>query len=108
MFRGVQDITPTTDTTITIAIENYKETIFQIDMTTASTTANIVLSAPTDPVDGGVYTFHWQNTTATNSVDLPATFLDETGTALDGGTTYDLTADKWFTCYYDGTNYYCK
>jgi len=106
--RAIEGVTPPTDTTITIDIDSYYVGVFQIDMTSASTTATIVLSAPTNPVDGGVYTFHWQNTTATNSVDLPATFLDETGTALDGGTTYDLTADEWFTCYYDGTNYYCK
>ena len=107
--RTVTGVTPATDSTITaIDLQSKYVGVFQIDCTTCSTTKTIVMSAPTNPVDGGVYTWHFQNTTATNSIDLPATFLDETGAALDGGTTYDLTADKWFTCYYDGTNYYCK
>lgn len=107
--RTVASVTPATDSTITaIDLQSKYVGVFQIDCTTCSTTKTIVFSAPTNPVDGGVYTWHFQNTTATNSINLPATFLDETGAALDGGTTYDLTADKWFTCYYDGTNYYCK
>ena len=101
-------VTPATSTTITINLASYRGTVAQIDMTTASTVSNITLTA-TNPVTAGIYTFHFQNTGSTNSIDLPTTFLDQTGTALDAGTTYDIDAsDVFFTCYYDGTNYYCK
>ena len=101
-------VTPATDSTITINLASYRGTVAQINMTTASTTKTIVVTV-SNPVTAGVYTFHWQSTGSTNSLNLPATFLDQTGTALDAGTTYDIDAsDVFFTCYYDGTNYYCK
>jgi len=101
-------VTPATSTTISINLESYRGTVVQIDMATASTVSTITLTV-TNPVTAGVYTFHWQSTGSTNSLNLPATFLDQTGTALDAGTTYDIDAsDVFFTCYYDGTNYYCK
>lgn len=104
----ILNVTPDNDSTITIDLDNYKGTICQIDMTTASTTKDIVLTA-SNPETAGVYTFHFQSTGSTNSVNLPSTFLDQTGTALDAGSTYDIDAsDVFFTCYFDGTNYYCK
>jgi len=101
-------VTPATSTTITINLASYRGTVCQIDMTTASTVSDITLTV-SNPVTAGIYTFHFQNTGSTNSLNLPATFLDQTGTALDAGTTYDIDAsDIFFTCYYDGANYYCK
>ena len=81
--------------------------IVQIDMTSAS--SSFTLLTPVNPVSGGVYTFHFQNTT-NHDIGFPATFLKADGTTWDGGSTVNYTADFWMTCYYDGTDsvYYCK
>ena len=67
--RTVQSVTPGTSTTITINAASRAVGIFQVDMTTASTGSTVVLTL-SNPVDGGVYTYHFQNT-ATNAVDFP-------------------------------------
>jgi hypothetical protein len=95
-------------TTITIDLESARNRAVQIDMTSASTASTVTLSA-SNPITGGVYTFHLQNTdSGGHDVDFPANFLKSDGTAWDGSTTVNYAADEWLTCYYDGTNFYCK
>lgn len=95
-------------TTITIDLESARNRVVQIDMTSASTASTVTLSA-SNPVTGGVYTFHLQNTnTGGHDVDFPTNFLKADGTAWDESTTVNYAADEWLTCYYDGTNFYCK
>ena len=95
-------------TTITIDLESARNRVVQIDMTSASTASTVTLSA-SNPVTGGVYTFHLQNTdSGGHDVDFPANFLKSDGTAWDESTTVNYSADEWLTCYYDGTNFYCK
>lgn len=95
-------------TTITIDLQSARNRIVQIDMTSASTASTVTLTA-SNPVTGGVYTIHFQNTNAGgHDVDFPTTFLKADGTAWDGSTTVNYAADDWLTCYYDGTNYHCK
>ena len=95
-------------TAITIDLQSARNRIVQIDMTSASTASTVTL-AVSYPVIGGVYTFHFQNTNSGgHDVDFPTTFLKADGTAWDGSTTVNYSADDWLTCYYDGTNYHCK
>jgi len=95
-------------TTITIDLESARNRVVQIDMTSASTASTVTLST-SNPVTGGVYTFHLQNTdSGGHDVDFPANFLKSDGTAWDESTTVNYAADEWLTCYYDGTNFYCK
>jgi len=95
-------------TTITIDLESARNRVVQIDMTSASTASTVTLSA-SNPVTGGVYTFHLQNTdSGGHDVDFPTNFLKADGTAWDESTTVNYAADEWLTCYYDGTNFYCK
>lgn len=95
-------------TTITIDLESARNRIVQVDMTSASTASTVTLSA-SNPVTGGVYTFHLQNTdSGGHDVDFPTNFLKADGTAWDESTTVNYAADEWLTCYYDGTNFYCK
>ena len=95
-------------TTITIDLESARNRVVQIDMTSASTASTVTLSA-SNPITGGVYTFHLQNTdSGGHDVDFPANFLKADGTAWDESTTVNYAADEWLTCYFDGTNYYCK
>jgi hypothetical protein len=89
-----------------IDIQSVRNGILPIDMTSASTVSPVVFTV-SNAVTAGTYTFHFQNT-ANNEVDLPANFLNAAGTAFDGSTTITYDADHWFTCYYDGTNFYCK
>jgi len=81
--------------------------IFQIDMTTAATSTTVDFNAPTSGENGGIYTFHFQNTDS-NDVDFPAAFKNQAGVAWDSNTTYAMNVDFFMTCYYDGTNYHCK
>ena len=89
-----------------IDIQSVRNGILTIDMTSASTVSPVVFTV-SNAVTAGTYTFHFQNT-ANNEVDLPANFLNAAGTAFDGSTTITYDEDDWFTCYYDGTNFYCK
>lgn len=75
--------------------------VFQYNMASAaaSTTANVI-----GGLEGGVYTFHFQNT-SNNDVVFPANFFNADGTSLG---TVTFTADDFITCYFDGTNFYCK
>ena len=89
-------------TALTIGLEGAYNRIVQIDMATNGGT--LTLNTPSNPVTGGVYTFHFQNVTNTD-LTFPAAFLDAAGSALGVVT---MSADNWYTCYYDGTNYHCK
>jgi hypothetical protein len=75
--------------------------VFQYNMTNAaaSTTANVI-----GGLEGGVYTFHFQNT-SNNDVIFPANFFNADGTSVG---TVTFTSDDFITCYFDGTNFYCK
>ena len=91
-----------------INLGSLRSQVVQIDMTSASTASPISITI-TNPISNGTYTFHWQNTdSGGHDLDLPANMLNAAGTAFDGSTTITYDADDWFTCYYDGTNFYCK
>lgn len=103
--RGVSAVSEIDSVTYSISLNENFNGVFQIDMTNAAV-ANAVALSVSNPEDGGVYTFHFQNTNG-NEVDLPSNFLDAAGSAFDSGG-YVLSSDDFITCYYDGTNYYCK
>jgi len=95
-------------TTITINFSSARNRVVQVDMTSASTASTVSLSA-SNPVSGGVYTIHFQNTsTGGHDINFPTNFLQADGSAWDAGSTVTYDADAWLTCYYDGSNYYCK
>jgi len=75
--------------------------VFQVNCASAGSPLTLTVNSP---VDGGVYTFHFQNVTSQDIV-FPAAFLNADGTSMG---TVSYTADDFTTCYYDGTNYYCK
>ena len=104
---SIQEITPATSTTITIDQQSKINAITVVDMTTASTGSTITLSmSNTAP---GVITIDFENTTSGMEIDFPAGFLDQTGAAWDGGSTYSVTGDFFMTCYStDGTTWKCK
>lgn len=101
-YVRVEDVTPATSTTITIDAKHRSGT-FIIDMTSASTASTITFTL--NNPGRGFYTFHFENTGSTNSIDFPTTFLIADGTTLDAGSTYDIDAtDEIMTGYFDGTN----
>lgn len=75
--------------------------IIRYDMTNAAatTTANSF-----GGITGGAYTLHFVNT-SNNNVVFPANFFDAAGTAIG---TRTFAQDDFLTCYFDGTNFYCK
>lgn len=75
--------------------------IIRYDMTNAAatTTANSF-----GGITGGAYTLHFVNT-SNNDVVFPANFFDAAGTAIG---TRTFAQDDFLTCYFDGTNFYCK
>lgn len=79
--------------------------VVQLDMTGYS---SFELSAPSNPVSGGVYTFHFINVSGTVSIDFPGIFLKADGSSWDDGGLKDYSSSDWMTCYYDGSNYHCK
>jgi len=98
--RAVSGYTPSTGAQ-TITLANKTVGIFQVDCTSASSPLTLTVN---NPVEGGVYTFHFQNVTSQDIV-FPAAFLNADGTSMG---TVSYTADDFTTCYYDGANYYCK
>ena len=103
-IKTVANITATAGSVPSIDLASFSVGIYKINMTSAG--ASVMFSSPTNPLSGGVYTFHFTNTSS-HSVDFPTTFLDQTNAALDGGTSFGITANILLTCYYDGTNYIC-
>ena len=91
-------------TTVAVDLESAYNRVVQLDMTSGGSSVTLSVS---NPVSGGVYTFHFQNTT-NHDINFPANFLKADGTTWDGGSTVNYSADDWLTCYYDGTNFYCK
>lgn len=87
--------------TQTINLQSKYVGVHQIDVTSASSPLTLTVN---NPVNGGVYTFHVMNATS-NDVAFPAAFLNADGTSVG---TVSYTSDDFLTCYYDGTNYYCK
>lgn len=56
------------------------------------------------PQDGGVYTFHFLQVN-NNQIVFPANFYYANETSIG---TLTLTASDFLTCYYSGSNFYCK
>lgn len=98
--KAVAGVAPS-GSTQTIDLQSKYVGVIQIDVTAASSPLTLTIN---NPVNGGVYTFHVQNASS-NDVVFPAAFLNADGTSL-GTVTYS--GDDFVTCYYDGTNYYCK
>lgn len=98
--KAVAGVAPSGGTQ-TIDLQSKYVGVHQIDVTSASSPLTLTIN---NPVDGGVYTFHVLNASS-NDVVYPAAFLNADGTSL-GTVTYS--GDDFVTCYYDGTNYYCK
>lgn len=102
--KPVATVTATAGTIPAINLESAGTGIYEIDMTNAGVSATF--TAPTNPVNGGVYTFRFTNVTS-HAIDFPSTFLDQTGNLFDGGTSYQITAGDFITGYFNGTNYIC-
>lgn len=102
--KPVATVTATAGAIPAINLESAGTGIYEIDMTNAGVSATF--TAPTNPVNGGVYTFRFTNVTS-HAIDFPSTFLDQTGSLFDGGTVFQLSANDFFTTYYNGTNYVC-
>jgi hypothetical protein len=104
----VTSYAPGGGTTILYFDSQNQEIIFQINMTNASTSNTITLAENPvqDPFVGGIYTFHWQNTSGgPYDIDFPNNFYDQAGALWDGGSTYEISDDFFMTCYYDGTTF---
>lgn len=103
----IQSTTPGTPTTITVNQQSRTNCITIIDMTTASAVSTITLSMSNTAA--GVITLSFENTIAGMEIDFPSTFLDQTGAAWDGASTYSVTKDFFMSCYsLDGINWKCK
>lgn len=100
IVNTVESVT-STNTDAIVNLQGSYNRIAQIDLT--ASTGAVTLSV-SNPVSGGVYTFHFQNVTSTD-LTFPGTFLDAAGSTLG---TVPMTANNWYTCYYDGSNYHCK
>ncbi len=85
--------------TVTIDAASVPEGIYRYDMAAQN---NITINNFINPVDGGVYNFHFLNATA-GTVTFPASFVREDGTAL--GTMNIATAEILTFYHYQGTNY---
>lgn len=85
---------------VTVNADNSPEGIFRFDMT-----ANNIFTINdfTNPVDGGVYTFHFDNANAGGTVNLPASFVKEDGSSLGS---ISLSTAKILTFYYYQTKNY--
>jgi hypothetical protein len=84
------------------------EAIVRIDMTAYSDTTKLAaFPTPSNPYDGGVYTFHFTEIAAVAKIDFPASFLDQTGGLLDADGHLRLEADDFLTCYYHKSEYWC-
>lgn len=95
-------------TSFALAAGSDMNRFFRVDMTSASTASNITFSL-INPQTAGTYLIHYINVQgAGHDIDYPSNFLGADGTAFDGGTTVTYTVDDWVTCYFDGTNFYCK
>ena len=85
---------------IAVDADNSPEGIFRFDMSAYST---FTITDFTNPVDGGVYTFHIVGAAPGSAVYLPTSFKKEDGTNV---TSVDLTTSKLLTFYhYNGVNY---
>jgi hypothetical protein len=101
---AVATVTATSGNIPAINLQSFPTGIFEVDMAAAG--SNVTFNAPTNPVNGGVYTFRFTNVTAHN-IDFPASFLDQTGAVYDGNTTLLISQNSFFTSYFNGTNYIC-
>ena len=89
---------------VSVDLESSYNRVVQLNMISANSSVALSVS---NPVAGGVYTFHFQQV-AGKAVDFPGTFMDAAGNVLDGGTSISFTENNWYTCYYDGSLYHCK
>ena len=95
--NNIQLVTVTAN--VTVDANNNPEGIFRYDLTALST---FTIDDFTNPTDGGVYNFHFVNSTA-GEVTFPASFLREDGTALG---TLSVDPARIVTFYhYQGVNY---
>lgn len=92
-----------TGATITINLETRYQKIVQLDMTSATSVTLTV----NNPMNAGVYTFHFLGVSGTDNVTWPASFYDANNVALG---TDALTAGVMYTCYYSSSDakYFCK
>jgi hypothetical protein len=85
---------------IAVDADNSPEGIFRFDMSAYNT---FTITDFTNPVDGGVYTFHIVGAAPGGAVNLPTSFKKEDGTNV---TSVALTTSKMITFYhYNGVNY---
>jgi hypothetical protein len=90
-----------------INFRNRQGGIHFVDMTSANSTFEITDDAMTT-TEAGIYTIFFQNISSTKNLNFPSNWLDQTGSAFDGGSTYTATNDFWITGLFDGTNFYVK
>jgi len=78
--------------------------IRQLDISSGGT-FNLTFSSP---IESGVYTIHFINYSSDYSINWPANCFEANGTDMDTNFGGPFTEDNFYTCYYDGSNYYCK
>lgn len=79
---------------VTVDADNTPEGIFRFDMTSNNI---FTIDDFTNVVDGGVYTFHFDNATAGGNVTFPSSFVKENGSSLGN---ISLATSKMVTFYY--------
>jgi hypothetical protein len=85
--------------TLLVDFASVQNHIYQVDMTSAESTVEIIIS---NPVEAGVYTFDFSDVTGTQTIIWPSNVKDLNRIAL-GTVTYSGPFMK--TMYYDGTDY---
>jgi hypothetical protein len=88
-------------TPFAIDLQNKWVGISELQMLSAPSPLTLTVS---NPRNGGVYTFHFLGVT-TNDVVFPANFYNADETSLG---TVSFTESDFLTCYYSGSNFYCK
>lgn len=84
-----------------INLQNRFSSIYELQMLSAPSPLILTVS---NPENGGVYTFHFLGVTS-NDIVFPANFYYANETSIG---TLSLTESDFLTCYYSGSNFYCK
>ena len=88
---------------VTIDLENAFIANRAVNMSSMTGTLTLTVN---NPASGGVYTFRFSSA-AGKAIDFPSTFITPDGSALDGGTVYQLYEDIIIHAIFNGTQFVC-
>lgn len=88
---------------VTIDLENAFIANRTVNMSSMTGTLTLTVN---NPASGGVYTFRFSSAT-NKAIDFPSTFVLPNGSALDGGSVYNLVGDILVQAVFNGTQYVC-